>query len=252
MRRRYTLFLSLLLIILWSSCRKDFEYAPSSGNLSFSKDTVFLDTIFTNIGSSTYALTVYNKTGFDLEIPSIRLGQGQLSNYRLNVDGIPGKEFQGIPLRARDSLFIFIETTFDIGQANGPTFLYTDAIQFDSGFNLQEVALVTLVKDAIFLYPPSDSNGQKETLNLGLDGNGNEIRVEGFTLGSDQLNFTNEKPYVIYGYAAVPENATLSMEAGTRVYFHQNSGLWVRPTASLHINGELSTDSLLLEKEVVF
>ena len=252
MRRRYTLILSLLVIILWSSCRKDFEYAPSSGNLSFSKDTVFLDTIFTNIGSSTYALTVYNKTGFDMEIPSVRLGQGQQSNYRLNVDGIPGKEFQGIPLRARDSLFIFIETTFDIGQVNGPTFLYTDAIQFDSGFNLQEVALVTLVKDAIFLYPPSDSNGQKETLNLGIDGNGDEIRVEGFTLGNDQLNFTNEKPYVIYGYASVPENATLTMEAGTRVYFHQNSGLWVRPTASLHINGELSTDSLLLEKEVVF
>ncbi|TFG74401.1 MAG: hypothetical protein E4H26_08055 [Flavobacteriales bacterium] len=252
MRRQYISVISLLVIILWSSCRKDFEYDPSNGNLSFSKDTVFLDTIFTNIGSGTYALTVYNRTGIDLEIPSIRLGQGPLSNYRLNVDGMPGKEFQGIPIRARDSLFIFIETTFDISQANGPTFLYTDAILFDSGFNLQEVALVTLVKDAIFLFPRADSSGQKETLNLGPDGNGNEIRVEGFTLGPDQLDFTNEKPYVIYGYAAVPENATLVMEAGTRVHFHQNSGIWVQPSASLQINGALSTDTLLLEKEVIF
>ena len=47
-------------IVLWSSCRNDFETVPSTGNLEFSRDTVFLDTVFTNIGSSTYNLKVYN------------------------------------------------------------------------------------------------------------------------------------------------------------------------------------------------
>ncbi len=240
------------MIICWSSCRKDFEYEASTGNLQFSKDTVFLDTIFTNIGSSTYTLKVYNRSNNDIEIPSIRLGEGQNSQYRLNVDGAAGKEFTNIPLLANDSLFIFIETTFDIAAVEAPTFLYSDIIEFDHGANRQEVQLVTLIKDAIFIFPRTNSDGTKESLVLGLDTDGNEIRVEGIELESDQLNFTNEKPYVIYGYAAVPESSVLTVDPGARVHFHQNSGIWVRPGASLQINGELSTDTLLLENEVVF
>ena len=48
------------MLILWSSCRQDFDFAPSTGSLEFSKDTVYLDTVFSNIGSSTYNLKVYN------------------------------------------------------------------------------------------------------------------------------------------------------------------------------------------------
>ncbi|MEZ4817838.1 MAG: hypothetical protein R2776_07695 [Flavobacteriaceae bacterium] len=29
-------------VLLWSSCRNDFETSPSTGNLQFSKDTIFL------------------------------------------------------------------------------------------------------------------------------------------------------------------------------------------------------------------
>ena len=239
-------------IAFWASCRKDFEYVPSSGNLQFSKDTVYLDTIFSNIGSSTYALKVYNKTGIDLEIPSIHLREGQNSPFRLNVDGSAGKSFTNIPIFAGDSLFIFIETTVDAAQVNSASMLFTDAIQFDNGANLQEVQLVTLVKDAIFLYPKTTPNGTKETLLLGTDIAGNDIIVNGFVLPQDQMQFTNEKAYVIYGYAAVPENTTLDIQAGARVFFHKNSGIWVQPKASIHINGALSTDSLLLEKEVIF
>lgn len=247
----YMLFI-LLVVSLWGSCRKDFEYVPSNGNLKFSKDTVFLDTVFTNIGSSTYSLKVYNKTGEDLSIPSIRLGHGQNSHYRLNVDGAAGKDFSNVPIFAGDSLFIFIETTLDISGTNQNSFLYLDAILFDTGTNLQEVHLVTLVKDAIFLYPKTNLEGNKETLLLGIDADGKEIRVEGFNLTLDQLNFTNERAYVVYGYAAVPENAQLTIDSGARVYFHNNSGLWVRPNASIAVNGALSTDTLLLEKEVIF
>ena len=91
-------------IVLWSSCRNDFETVPSTGNLEFSRDTVFLDTVFTNIGSSTYNLKVYNTSDEDILIPSIKLSKGQESNYRMNVDGLIGnealigKEFENIEL----------------------------------------------------------------------------------------------------------------------------------------------------------
>ncbi|MGB5821589.1 MAG: choice-of-anchor Q domain-containing protein [Saonia sp.] len=241
-----------LLVTLWSSCRKDFDFEASTGSLEFSRDTVFLDTVFSNIGSSTYTLKVYNRSNDDLRIPNIRLGEGDNSSYRLNVDGEAGKVFQDVPILAKDSLFIFVETTFDIETTNETQFLYTDVIQFDPESNLQEVHLVTLIQDAVFLFPSELADGTDETVLLGLDEEGNEIRIEGFVLADNQLNFTNEKPYVIYGYAAVPEGDILSMDAGTRVHFHKDSGILVGQNASLKIRGELSTNQELLENEVIF
>ncbi|RAJ05834.1 hypothetical protein [Arenibacter echinorum] len=230
----------------------DFDYTKSNGSLEFSKDTVFLDTIFRNIGSSTYTLKVYNRSSTDISIPTIQLKNGDNSKYRLNVDGESGQIFSDIPLYAQDSLYIFVETTADIGNTDAKEFLHTDAIQFDKENHLQEVQLVTLIKDAIFLYPARSLNGEREKIVLDIKESGEEIKVEGFELGPDQLNFTKDKPYVIYGYAAVPEGKTLSMEAGTRVHFHKDSGILIKENASLHINGELSEDRDLLENEVVF
>ena len=243
--------------MLWSSCRKDFDFEPSTGSLEFSKDTIYLDTIFTNIGSSTYNLKVYNRSNEDISIPTVRLGQGEASNYRLNVDGLAGKEFQNVELLANDSLFIFVETTADILtlSQNSLEFLYTDAIEFDSGSNQQKVELVTLIKDAVFIYPDRDNTtGVIETLTFDTDGDGtpNETTLQGRFLEDDELTFTNEKPYVIYGFAAVDEGDVLTIEAGARVHFHADSGLLVTNNASLKVNGELSTDQELLENEVIF
>src|SRR5690625_7559569 len=88
--------LTIIVLTLLSSCRTDFETEISSGNLEFSKDTVYLDTVFSNIISSTNNLKVYNRSKKDINIPSIRLGKGELSNYRLNVDGIIEKLFKYI------------------------------------------------------------------------------------------------------------------------------------------------------------
>lgn len=251
MRTHLTAISLFFIAILWSSCRNDLEYAPSAGNLEFSKDTVYLDTVFTNIGSSTYTLKVYNRTRDDVEIPTIRLAQGQNSSYRLNVDGAAGKEFENIPILAQDSIFIFVESTFDLAQTGKTEFLNTDIIRFDTGDNLQEVHLVTLVKDAVFLYPGTLTNGTKEKLHLGLDDQGNQITIQGFYLTDTELNFTNQKPYVIYGYAAVADGKQLIIDAGARVHFHKDSGIYVDAGGSLDINGELSTNQEVLEKEVI-
>lgn len=239
-------------VVFWSSCRNDFETVPSTGNLSFSKDTVYLDTVFSNIGSSTYNLKVYNNSKQDIHIPSVRLGHGEASAYRLNVDGVPGKTFENVEILAKDSIFIFIETTIDIQNlpGNDLEFLYTDQIVFDSGGRQQHVDLVTLVKDAVFLYPKRFSDGTTETISLGT-GSGT-VEIPGFFLEEEYLTFTNEKPYVIYGFAAVPASKTLTVEAGARVHFHSESGIMVAPGASIHAMGMPSLDPELQENEIIF
>ena len=121
------------LLVLWSSCRNDFETVPSTGKLEFSKDTVYLDTVFSNIGSSTYTLKVYNRSKEDIHIPVVKLGEGENSHYRLNVDGIPGKVFHDVEILAKDSIFIFIETTLDINNFPGNLNFLTRMYCFDSG-----------------------------------------------------------------------------------------------------------------------
>jgi len=253
MRHFFALFVFVILLAA-SSCRTDFDTVTSSGNLKFSRDTVYLDTVFKNIGSSTYQLKVYNTTKEDISIPTIQLKKGLNSKYRMTVDGMSGnngKIFDNVTLLAKDSLYIFIETTADITDANPTDFLYTDEIQFDSGVNLQKVALVTLIQDAVFLYPKQNPDGTKEKIQI--DGKD----VDGFYLdendaaNGNELIFTNQKPYVIYGFAGVPENKTVTFEAGARVHFHANSGLFVDKNASLHINGNTSTTEKL-ENEVIF
>ena len=248
----FLVFLGSILVV--SSCRKDFNFKASSGNLEFSRDTVYLDTVFTNIGSATYNLKVYNRSDDDIRIPTVQLGEGAASYYRLNVDGVAGKAFDNVEILARDSIFIFIETTVDIQEvaAAATQFLYTDVIEFDSGSLQQTVALVTLVQDAVFLYPQQFGDGTTETLLLGLDEAGEEIRIDGFYLEDNELTFTAEKPYVIYGYAAVDAGKTLTIEAGARVHFHHNSGLLITGDGTLLVNGEPSADPEALENEVIF
>jgi len=252
---RYLYGLALVFsIVLWSSCRNDFDTVSSTGSLEFSQDTVYLDTVFTNIGSSTRTMKVFNRSNDDINIPSIQLANGEASNYRLNVDGLPGKSFEDIVVLAKDSIFIFIETTIDINNFPNPdnSFLYTDKIQFDTGGNQQDVDLVTLVQDAVFLFPEQFKDGTIETISLGIDEEGEDILIEGFYLDDDELNFTNEKPYVIYGYAAVGSNKTLTIDAGARVHFHANSGILVANQGSMKVNGEASIDPEVLENQVIF
>ncbi len=249
------LFIGLFISI--TSCRTDFDTVPSTGSLEFSKDTVYLDTVFTNIGSSTYQLKVYNRSDNNIRIPKIELGKGQNSKYRITVDGLVGtnnRTFENVELLANDSLYIFIETTAGIADANPSDFLYTDEILFDVGTNQQKVNLVTLIQDAIFIKPNrSLPDNIKETLIL----SGNQTALVGHELNTEsELNWTNEKPYVVYGYALVPNGKTLNIGAGTKVHFHADSGIVVDKQGILNVNGELSTydseGNTIVDNEVRF
>jgi hypothetical protein len=257
---RYFLLLGFMGLLLGlSSCRTDFDFTESTGELRFSRDTVYLDTVFTDIGSSTYTLKVYNKTNSNISIPIIGFEKGAASKYRMTVDGMvenTTKSFSNVELLAKDSMFIFIETTANIADANPTDFLYTDQIIFGTGNKKQKVELVTLIQDAYFIFP-NKVNGVKEAVDFGFDEEGNTTQVLGRNLqenhpdNGNEYIWNNTKPYVVYGYAAVPDGKILKVKPGARIHFHADSGIIVQEGGTLLVDGASSaTDAL--ENEVIF
>lgn len=254
--RNFTIVLFVGFLCLISSCRSDFDFERSTGGLEFSRDTVYLDTVFTDIGSSTYTLKVYNKSNKDISIPEIKLGKGLDSRYRMTIDGMQGNQgkiFNNVEMLAKDSLYIFIETTANIADANPDDFLYTDQIQFDSGSNLQTVELVTLIQDAVFLYPQQlDDQGHYESIMIGDDPVYGFVLDENDPIHGNEYELTAEKPYVIYGLAAVGTGKTLNIAPGARLHFHADSGIIVADGGTINVNGAPSSNAEVLENEVVF
>lgn len=215
---KYFLVFSLLLNLLLVSCRKDEPVASSGINLKFSSDTLFLDTVFSSVGSSTYLLKVYNPAAEKVVIDNISLGRGAGSSYRINVNGRSGQQFSNVEILAEDSIYVFVEVT---KATSASEFLYVDSLLFNNKGIMQDVKLITLVQDAYFHFPNQF------------------IRVGNTFIPYGRLDcndtWTGDKPHVIYGYALVDSGCVLNIEAGAEVHFYNNSGLWVTNGASLKV-----------------
>ncbi|HFS67955.1 MAG TPA: hypothetical protein ENK67_07070, partial [Flavobacteriia bacterium] len=240
MRYLFT-FITLFIIILMTSCRKDFSTSLSTGNLKFSTDTVFVGKVFDNISSSTHRFTVKNPSDKDIKIPVITLEQGENSFYRLNVDGIAGKWFENVEILAKDSIYVFVEATIPFNQIATPDFMYRDKVLFDSNTNQQNVILEAQVIDVHLIRPNRTQIADGftyENIILGQDTDGNAIGIRGTNL-TDDTTFTNDKPWLIYNYVGVPSGKTLTIDAGTQVHFHANSGIIIQDGGKLVVNGTL-------------
>ena len=246
MRLSYSILIVCILLGL-STCRKDFGTIVSSGNLEFSKDTLLLNRVFDDISSSTQSFKVYNNSNAAITIPNIKLGRGDNSFYRLNVDGIPGKSFENIDILANDSIYVFVEATVDFSQVSDKDFFYRDSVVFQSNAAIQDVKLEALVLDVHLIKPDRtqqpDGSFTYESILLEENAEGDLLGVRGTTLNGN-TTFTNEKPYLIYGYIGVAENTTLTINAGATLYFHENSGIIVEKNASLKVNGAFENEVL--------
>ena len=110
MKVKFLLGLGFWVLMLFVSCKRDeISFETPSADLKFSQDVVFCDTVYNQVRSETYFVTVYNRENKDVRIPKITLEGGSSSPYRINVDGKAGTEFFDVPLRKNDSLIIFIE-----------------------------------------------------------------------------------------------------------------------------------------------
>ncbi len=238
--------------MLWSSCRKDFDFeAAQSTQISFSTDTIFLDTLFNNIQSSTKLLTVRNNSNDDISISNVSLRRGASSKYQLNVDGLPnnlsetseaasGKIFENVEILAKDSIFIFIEATIDptvddLDVENN----YLDEIIFETEGDPRQVQLSTQVINAEFSF---NENPTREFTTDQRNEKGNFIVIKGYDLNDDELNINRTKAQVIFGYAIVPTGKTMNISAGSRLHFSRDSGLIIEDGATLNIIGEDSPE----------
>ena len=189
------------------SCRDDKFSSSPSDTLSFSQDTLRFDTVFTNVGSATGKVMVYNRHDDHLKISSIRLNGGVESPFRINVDGVSNTEFSDVEIFRKDSLFVFVEVTIDPNDENTP-FLVRDTISF----------LTNTVKQQVIL----EAYGQ------------NAVVLRNSTIDSE-TTLTPEKPYLIYGTCCVKEGVSLKISPGCRLYFHKDAGIDVY--GSMEVNG---------------
>lgn len=208
--------------VFLSSCKKNVDDLPNTGGvLSFSTDTVQFDTIFTTMGSTTKAFKVYNPGNKKITIDEIRLAGGNTSQFRLNIDGEATNKATDIELAAGDSIFIFVEVTINPQSANTP-FVIADSVMFTAGGEVSSVLLVAWGQDANYFSPTG----------------ANDIGVPSFSfLECSNTTWTPDKPYVIFGSLIVKSGCTLTIEAGTHVYFYKNSNLIIEEGARLVVNG---------------
>ncbi len=235
MRKTYSVI--LILLLLWpalNGCRKRFDYRPAAGEFETGTDTLFLDSVFTGLSSPTYYFKIYNRSNHHIYIPEIRLERGAASFFRLNIDGVPGKQFRRVEIPAHDSIYVFAELTADISQMTDP--VYEEYLLLRDNRVTKKVLLAAFVKDAYFMYPRRYGRHRVDSITIGRDADGNPVRVAGFLIPHD-TTLTTGKAIVIYGHLGVPEGVTLRITEGAHLYFHYNSGIVVYEGGRIDIRG---------------
>jgi hypothetical protein len=199
---------ALVIILLVLSCERETPYKDPDAFLQFSEDTIFFDTIFTTIGSTTKQLRVYNRYDQPLELNSVRLAGGDQSVFRLNIDGIPGNAATGVEILPDDSIYIFIEVTLDPNNTDS-LLVIQDSIIFNTNGNIQDVDLVAWGQDVHL--------------------------IRGDTLQT--TTWINDKPYLVYQTLWIDSGHVLTIDPGVKVYFHKYATMVVKGT--VNINGTL-------------
>ena len=201
---RYPLLLLLSVVLFMSACRKNSFVTSANAIVEFSADTLLFDTVFVSTGSITQSVRIINANNQKLHLSSIRLMGGTQSFFHINIDGSPGPETNNIDLDAGDSLYIFVAVQID-PQTTGLPFVVQDSIEVGFNGNREYIQLEAWGQNAHFL------RNQVLTGNTAWD---------------------NSLPYVILGGLQVDTNATLTIPAGCKVYFHADAPLLVDGTTA--------------------
>lgn len=212
----FTLCFSLL---LQSACKKDEIDSNPSLKLAFSTDTIIFDTVFSTVGSVTQRLMVYNNTDSRLKISSIQLAGGTSSSYSINVDGTTGPAISDIELASGDSLFIFVRLTINPSNTNLP-FIIEDSLHFLTNGNSQYIKLVAWGQDAWFHKPTYFPNN-----------------FPAYSVIKSDTIWSAMKPHVIYGWLVIDSAASLTIEPGAKIYFHNKGLMMVYREGALFVNG---------------
>jgi len=194
-----TLISILLIAIIFVSCQKTEFETSSDFHLEFSTDSIVFDTVFSGIGSTTRHFKIYNPSTKDIEISEIFLAKGNQSKYRININGKASDYETNIIVQGKDSMYLFVEVTIN---TNEDALLEQDSIVFITNGNSQDIKLLAWGQDVHL--------------------------INGEIINSDI--WTNDKPYLVYNSMLIDTNQVLKINAGTKVYFHRGSRMYVAGT----------------------
>lgn len=184
--------------LILASCISDAVTTSPSATLAFSRDTVNFDTVFTDLGTPTARLIVFNHNKKGVEISSIKL-KNENSCFSINVDGRSGKVFNDVEVRGNDSIYVFIECFIPENDKTEPSL--TD----------DELVFVT--------------NGVTQSVRLEAYGQ-NITRLRAHKITAD-TTLNAQRPIVVFDSLVVEPGATLKILPDTRLLFHDGAQLIV-------------------------
>lgn len=201
-RTCFYLGLCMLVVLLHNACFEEEFTTAGDVRLDFSTDTLRFDTVFTEVGSATRALRVYNPHDLAVRISKVYL-ENVTSFFRINVDGQAGPAVENVEIRANDSIWIFAEVTVDPDQPLSKSpFVIEEQLYLEINGNVQKVLLEAWGQNANYF--PNRFHQ-------------NRVSVLSCNLGEEVWN--DPRPYVIYGTLLI-DSCTLVWPAGTRIYVH--------------------------------
>ncbi len=198
-------FVLVFLLLAMTGCKEYHASDDPTLRLEFSTDTLSFDTVFTEQGSATAQIMVYNRNANALIIDRVWMENG--SAFKANVDGEPDlARLTHLQLNGGDSLFVFVRVEIDPTNQRNPV-LVTDQLHFHlvSG-TTQDVELEAYGQDVIRL-------GKK-----------------GGVHKEDSYHFTTDRPYLIFDTLVILGQMTI--DAGAVLYMHNG--------ASIHVGGDVS------------
>lgn len=201
-----TLALALIVVAIASSCKKE-KILDTGGELYFSVDTLLFDTVFTDQGSFTASLKIYNPQDQPVSISSVRMEDGGTSFFKLNVNGASGNVVSDIEVAANDSIYVFATVNIDPTQANNPFIVLDNLIANLNGKDFS-IPFVAYGQNAYYIVD---------------------------SLITKNETWKTDKPYVIMHNMAIDEGVTVDIPAGCRIYVHPDSRIYVLGT--LNVNG---------------
>lgn len=201
-----------------SGCIEDGISTSPSDRPTFSVDTLKMGTVYTDEPTTTFSFKVFNHNSKGLNISSVTLSGENADIFRLNVDGFSGTEFKDLEIRAKDSIFVFVQATPPAHGQLTPR---------------RSTATVNFLVNSVH-YP----------VVITLDGQDVE-RISGLTVTSD-LHLTGTRPYRVSDSIVVALGATLTLDPGTTLLMHDKSYIAVdgtliskgTPQAPVRITGD--------------
>lgn len=198
---RRILFVAVSVSFFWISCSTKDEIVSSNPSLEilFSNDTVAFDTLLSNgERSNTRRLKIYNPNEESVLLSSVQLGLGENSDYSTIINGVQSTAVLNEKILGGDSILVLVDVTVRPRNMN-QHYLVKDSIIVNWNGNSEHVKLVSWGRDV--------------------------NKVETQTVCT--TTWTNDRPYYVDGILEVEAGCTLSIEAGTEVYFYNNSLLLV-------------------------